>query len=151
MNRRKETSVFRIASASALLAFAVVTTLVLANSRSDTPPPVGLENSSKIFGVTKESAGAVTVTLTPKKHVEGQLFVEIAVTTHTINDLEKYDLKKIATLDFTEQSIAPTSAPALRGHHNSGQLVFPLAAMPGAFAIKLHGLDQPVLRVLSWP
>lgn len=113
--------------------------------------PAELDSSNKIFGVTKESSGAVTVALTPRRHADGQLFVDIAVNTHTVNDLDKYDLKTMVTLEVHGHGVAPTSAPLLRGHHNSGQLVFPLAAMPGSFAIKIRGLDQPAMRVLSWP
>jgi hypothetical protein len=104
-----------------------------------------------ILGVTKESNGAVMIELTPESFRQGRLEVGIKVTTHTVNDLDKYDLKKITTLEFTGQVIHPTSAPALKGHHTSGKLVFPLEALPKGFAIKIRGLDKPELRVLSWP
>jgi hypothetical protein len=104
-----------------------------------------------VLGVKKESAGAATVAMTPKKFADGQLVVDIQVNTHTVNDLDKYDLTKIVSLEAPGQKVAPKSAPKLRGHHTSGQLVFPLASLPKAFAIKIQGLDQPAERVLSWP
>ena len=104
-----------------------------------------------VFGVTRESAGAAMVALTPKKFADGKLIVDIQVNTHSVNDLDKYDLTKIVSLDVGGKLAAPTSAPKLRGHHNSGQLVFPVAALPKAFTIKIQGLDQPAERAFSWP
>jgi hypothetical protein len=137
-------------AARALLASAVITSAGLAIGLADTSP-AERDNATRVIGVTKESAGAVTVTLTPRRHAEGQLFVDIAVSTHTVNDLDKYDVKKIVSLELDGKSIAPTSAPSLRGHHSRGQLVFPLETVPPAFAIEIRGLDEPALRVLSWP
>jgi hypothetical protein len=88
--------------------------------------PAGVDRGGPVIGVTKESAGAVMVALTPTKFTDQRLVVEIAVTTHTVNDLDRYDLKKIIALTIDGRSIAPSSAPGLRGHHNRGQLVFPL-------------------------
>jgi hypothetical protein len=123
------------------------------------PPPPSVEVSlpdaeepvGQIFGVTRESVGAVTVTLTPKRHSEGRLWVDIAVNAQMVSRLEKYDLKKIVTLIFADQTIAPIAAPKLRGRYSSGQLVFPLVAIPRSFTIKIYGLEQPSLRIFSWP
>ena len=104
-----------------------------------------------ILGVTKESPGAASIALTPKQVADGKLFVDIQVTTHTINDLDKYDLTKVVSLEAGGQKVAPSSAPKLHGHHNSGQLAFPLAALPKSFSIKFEGFDQPARRVMSWP
>jgi len=109
------------------------------------------EPLSSLFGVTRESKGAVTIELTPKKHENGQLVVSMKVTTHTVNDLDKYDLKRQTELEFDSKKVHPTSAPKLKGHHNSGQIVFPLNVMPKAFSIKIRGIDEPKLRVFSWP
>jgi hypothetical protein len=101
--------------------------------------------------VTRESVGAVTVTLTPRRHGEGRLWVDITVNAQIVSRLEKYDLKKIAALMFADQTIAPIAAPKLRGRHTSGQLVFPLVAIPRSFTIRIYGLEQPSLRIFSWP
>ena len=90
------------------------------------------------------------VELTPEKYDKGRLTVSIRVNTHTVNDLDKYDLKAITKLEFDGKKVAPTSAPKLRGHHNSGELVFPLQSLPKAFTIKIENLDQK-LRVFAWP
>jgi len=114
-------------------------------------PPAATGKGGAILGVAKESAGAVTVTLAPQRLREGQLQVEMHVNTHTVSDLAKYDLLKLTTLEFEGKSISPSTAPRLEGHHNSGNLLFPLEALPKAFSIKIRGLDKPELRVLSWP
>ena len=104
-----------------------------------------------VFGVTRESGGAAMVALTPKNFADGKLTVDIQVNTHSVNDLDKYDLTKIVALDIGGKTVAPASAPKLRGHHNAGQLVFPVATLPKGFTIKIQGLDQPAERVFSWP
>ena len=125
--------------------------LALESTEQPDPESAAATAGKKIFGVTKESGGAVSVELTPERMREGRLEVEIRVNTHTVNDLDKYDLKQITTLEFADESINPTSAPKLEGHHNRGTLAFPLSALPSAFSIKIRGLDKPELRVFSWP
>jgi hypothetical protein len=136
-------------AARALLASTVITGAGLASGLADASS-AELDDPA-IFGVTKESAGPVTVTLTPRTHAEGRLFIDIAVNTHSVNDLDKHDVKKIVSLELDGKSIAPASVPSLRGHHSRGQLVFPLETVPRAFAIVIRGLDEPALRVLTWP
>jgi hypothetical protein len=143
MNIVGNTSSRRIA-VGCLAAFAVFALLASACQNSVIAAEGG------VLGVTKESAGAATVAMTPKKFAGGQLVVDIQVNTHTVN-LDKYDLTKIVSLEAAGQKVAPKSAPKLRGHHTSGQLVFPLPSLPKAFSIKIQGLDQPAERVLSWP
>ncbi|WP_248360031.1 hypothetical protein [Anaeromyxobacter oryzae] len=138
------------AAAGAVFALAVVSAHPLASGVARASA-VESDTASQIIGVTRESAGAVTVTVTPRRHAEGRLFVDIAVTTHTVNDLDKHDLMKSVSLEVEGKSIAPTSAPGLRGHHSRGQLVFPLETLPRSFAITIRGLDEPAVRVLSWP
>ena len=142
MNVRRETNALWRVTASALAILAVVSCSGLNSAAAA---------DGKILGVTKESAGAATVALTPKKFADGQLLVDMQATTHTLNDLDKYDLTKIVSLEFDGQKVAPALAPKLRGHHSSGQLTFPVKALPKSFAIKIQGLDQPAERVLSWP
>jgi hypothetical protein len=142
MNGRREThAIWRFT----VCAFAILGMVSCGRSNS------AAAADGKILGMTKESSGAVTMALTPKKFADGQLFVDMQVTTHTINDLDKYDLTKIVSLEFDGQKIAPASAPKLRGHHSSGQLSFRIQALPKSFAIKIQGLDRPAERVMSWP
>lgn len=106
---------------------------------------------TQVFGVTRESGGAVMVSLTPKEFTDGRLVVAMGVTTHTVNDLDRYDLTKIVTLKAAGKEIAPVSAPQLEGHHNAGDLVFPLNEMPDSFAIEIRDLNTPGVRRFSWP
>lgn len=106
--------------------------------------------SGGILGTTKLSGGAVSVELTPASFADGRLVVDIRVNTHTVNDLDKYDLKSITTLETAGESVAPVSAPKLAGHHNSGELEFPLRALPDSMTITIQGLDEPATRIFLW-
>jgi hypothetical protein len=113
--------------------------------------PAGLAGGSRIFGVTKESAGTVTVALTPKEFANERLVIEMAVTTHTIDDLDKHDLKKDVALVTAGKAIAPSSAPSLGGHHSRGELVFPLETSPTSLVVEIRDLGEPGVQVLRWP
>ena len=138
MNVRRETNALWRVTASALAILAVVS---CSGSNS------AAAADGKILGVTKESAGAATVALTPKKFADGQLLVDMQATTHTLNDLDKYDLTKIVSLEFDGQKVAPALAPKLAvGHHSSGQLTFPVKALPKSFAIETVPRARPAGR-----
>lgn len=124
------------------LAVAVGATLALAGAPDDT---------DGILGVTRESGGAVVVTLTPETFEDRRLTVEMAVNTHTVDDLHTYDLREITTLRADDAEVAPISAPRLEGHHSDGDLVFPLESLPSALTIEVRGLDEPALRTFRWP
>lgn len=113
------------------------------------PPPD--PSQASILGVTRESDGPVTVALTPKELSDGGLTVEMAVNTHTVNDLHTYDLTHIVTLKVDGKTIPPVSAPELEGHHGGGDLVFPLETMPDALTIEIRGLNGVELRTFTWP
>lgn len=128
-----------------ILALGIIGVVVALSSLRAAAPADG------ILGVTRVSEGPATVALTPKEHVDGRLVVEIAVNTHTVDDLDRYDLTAITTLDAAGAAVAPVSAPELAGHHNSGELVFPLESLPDALTIVIRGLDEPGNRVFTWP
>lgn len=104
-----------------------------------------------VIGVTKENTGTVFLDLTPKKFKDGKLFVKIGVNTHSVNNLNEYDLKKITTLEVDGKTYHPTSAPSLGGHHSRGELVFELSAMPKKMTIKIENLNNVALREFKWP
>lgn len=139
---------WRIVAGSGLLALAVAADPSSGVGRA---LPAALDAGSRLIGVTKESAGVVTLALTPTRFADQRLVVDIAVTTHTVDHLDRYDLKKIVALLVDGKSIAPSSAPGLRGHHNRGQLVFPLETLPSSLAVEIHGLGEPGVRILRWP
>ena len=139
-----------IAAAALVALLSLATWGADASTRSNDLARLDTTALGAILGVTRISEGRVTVELTPEKHAKGRLTVSIRVNTHSVNDLDKYDLKAITRLEFDGKKLAPSSAPKLRGHHNAGELVFPLQALPTAFTIKIENLDQR-LRVFSWP
>lgn len=106
---------------------------------------------AQVFGVTRESDGAVMVALTPKSFADGRLVMEMGVNTHTVNDLDRYDLTRIVFLKVGDREIAPEAAPSLHGHHNAGELVFPLETMPEAFSVEIRNLNGAGVRTYSWP
>ncbi len=120
-------------------------------SRVGRASATALAGGSQVFGVTKESAGAVTVALTPKKFSNERLVIDMAVTTHTVDDLDKHDLTKVVALVTAGKTIAPSSAPSLSGHHSRGELVFPLETSPTSLVIEIRDLGEPGVQVLRWP
>jgi hypothetical protein len=111
----------------------------------------GSEVSDNVIGVKKTSDGAVTVDLTPIDYSDGKLFVRIGVDTHSVDDLDTYDLKRITTLDAGSFQIKPVSAPRLGGHHGGGKIVFELEKLPAAFKISIKDLDNNPNREFIWP
>jgi len=99
---------------------------------------------------TASSSGEVMVDLTPKDYEEGKLFVEIGVNTHTVNNLDSYDLKEITSLNYRDDVYFPLQALSLSGHHNNGQLVFEIPEKPDHFTILIEDLHDPGNREFSW-
>ena len=101
------------------------------------------QKANGIFGIKKQSGGDVTVDLTPLAYEEGKLVLRISINTHNVDDLNKYDLRKITTLEIGSNVIKPVKTPRLGGHHNSGKIVFEVDELPKQFAIRITGLDSP--------
>ena len=104
-----------------------------------------------IFGVTKSSQGEVTIELTPVDYDKGKLSINIGVNTHSIDDLNTYDLTKITVLKTGTFNINPVSAPKISGHHGSGKLVFEIEKLPNEFTISINGLNNESNRKFIWP
>lgn len=95
-------------------------------------------------------SGDVSVVLTPEKISNGRLEVEIDANTHSV-DLNQFDLKQIATLEYDGKAVAPVSAPVLSGHHASGKLVFDVDGEIGDFVIRIRGMPRVEERTFAWP
>lgn len=102
---------------------------------------------SKSTGTT--SSGDVSIELTPHEVSNGQLEVDIAVNTHSV-DLTEFDLIQITTLEFEEKIIKPISGPQLKGHHSSGTMVFNVENSLESFTIKISGIPKVDERVFTW-
>ncbi|GEM_PF-1924562 len=107
------------------------------------------QNQALIKTTGSTETGDVQVDLTPKGVVNGKLAFGIEINTHSVA-LEQFDLKKITSLLFNGKNYAPVSAPALSGHHNSGELIFELNEMPKNFKITITGVPSVNERVFEW-
>ncbi|MBT4539358.1 hypothetical protein HOI26_04005 [Candidatus Woesearchaeota archaeon] len=110
-----------------------------------------MENEMMFGWETQSSDGTVMVDLTPEEYVDGKLFVEITVTTHSVDDLDTYDLSKIVTLQAGGEKYFPIEALKLSGHHNSGELVFEIPEEPSQFSVTITNLHDEGVREFSWP
>lgn len=94
--------------------------------------------------------GDVSIELTPIEVNNNHLKVRIDVNTHTV-DLNQFDLKELTTLEYKGISSNPISAPALGGHHDSGELIFETNDYADVFTIKINGVPDVEERVFRWP
>ena len=92
----------------------------------------------------------VFIDFTSLGYAQGQLKVGITVTTHTIDNLDTYDLKELTTLVSEGKEYKPVAVPDLMGHHNSGELVFELPK-PDSYKITIAGLPDSTPKVFQWP
>ncbi len=99
---------------------------------------------------TKSSPGEVMVDLTPTAFENGKLRVDMTVTTHSVNDLNTYDLTKITRLTANGKEYRPITAPTLAGHHATGELGFQLEQLPPEFTITIENLHDPGTREFVW-
>ncbi|PIN77954.1 hypothetical protein COV14_04860 [Candidatus Woesearchaeota archaeon CG10_big_fil_rev_8_21_14_0_10_33_12] len=107
-----------------------------------------VQKESEAFA-TKTSNGEVTIDLTPKGVISGNAVFSIDLNTHSI-DMAQYDLKEITTLIINGQEYKPISAPALSGHHISGELVFAVDNLSESFTIIITGIPDVEEREFVW-
>ena len=93
--------------------------------------------------------GSVQIDLTPVGYQNGQLKVDIAVNTHSV-ELSQYGLAKITILEYDGKRINPISVPSLSGHHSSGTLIFNVDKDIKAFKITISGIPGIQERVFEW-
>ena len=98
---------------------------------------------------TKSSSGEVTIDITPKGIIGNNAVFSIAFNTHSV-DLSPYDLKKIMTLTIDGQEYKPIGAPALSGHHVSGEITFAIDTLPESFEIIIIGIPDVEERIFTW-
>ncbi|MBI5072208.1 hypothetical protein HZA99_00150 [Candidatus Woesearchaeota archaeon] len=102
---------------------------------------------SIITGTTE--SGDVEIELIPQEVRDGKLMVKISANTHSV-DLSPFDLTKITTLKYKETTILPVSAPALSGHHASGEIVFAVSGKMTEFTITIAGIPKTEKREYVW-
>ena len=106
-------------------------------------------NDRSLNSETKISESTVTIELTPSKLDDKNFYVDISVSTHSV-DLSKFDLKKLVKLEFDGEYLFPVSAPKLEGHHSSGALVFDVGELPNNFKIKIEEIPDLPIRIFEW-
>lgn len=90
---------------------------------------------TKVSGTTGQ--GDVEIALTPR--IEGgTLVVAFGMNTHSV-DLSEYDLTEVMVLHAGGEQYRPLSAPALGGHHVTGEVEFSVEP-EGGFRIVVSGI-----------
>ncbi len=116
------------------------------STATGTEPSLAKPSNTKTSDV-----GEVSVELTPKKFENGKFYLSMGVNTHSVSDLNKYNLKEIIVLSYKGKSYKPFSVPVVNGHHNSGEIVFEMEEEPKEFKIIITGLAAEGIREFSWP
>jgi len=114
-------------------------------------PATGQNTDSGFQMITSGNieTGNVQIDLTPAGFENGQLKVNFAINTHSV-DLSRYDLTKITVLEYSGKKIMPLSAPELQGHHTSGTMVFNVGENIKKFKIIISGIPNVQERVFEW-
>ena len=102
---------------------------------------------SIVSGTTEQ--GDVAIEITPQNLDDGKASFLISVNTHSI-DLSQFDLKQITFMDYDGNSISPTEAPVLNGHHASGIIIFDTGKKINSFKIEIKGIPKTEDRVFTW-
>ena len=114
------------------------------------PATTAVGTGFKPINTGSTNDGDVSIELTPQKVANGQLKVNIAANTHSV-DISQFDLRKITTLEYGGKKINPVSASTLSGHHTNGELAFNVEGEIKEFVIKIKGIPKVEERVFSWP
>ncbi|MBI2108097.1 hypothetical protein HYU10_04335 [Candidatus Woesearchaeota archaeon] len=136
--------------AIAVISLAFTAFNIFGGNQPAQPNSADAQNSAKSQYQTKTSEGEVTIDITPKGLNNGNMIFDISFNTHTV-DLTQFDLKKLVVLEADGRQIAPSSAPSLSGHHNSGELAFNTGKDLNRFKIKINEIPDVKERVLEWP
>ncbi len=111
----------------------------------------GCSSSTELQLGTKNSPGIVTVDLTPVRYDDGALIIEMAVNTHIVDGLDRYDLREIVALEANGKHYTPVNVFPLRGHHSYGEVEFGVGKLPDEFTITIDNLHDEGVREFRWP
>ncbi|MBS3095046.1 hypothetical protein J4231_00015 [Candidatus Woesearchaeota archaeon] len=129
-------------------AYAILSSGIFASrNQATTPVPNSLGLNPILTGTTEQ--GDVSIELSPKAFVDGNLIVGLSANTHSI-DLSKFDLKQITTLEYNGKAIKPTNAPAMSGHHVNGEIAFYVGEAISKFSITINSIPNVENRVFDW-
>lgn len=118
-----------------------------------TPPPrprtAEATAAAMVVYAPQESAGEVTLSLAPRWS-DGKLVVLLAANTHSV-DLAQIDLGQALRLVVNGETIAPSAADSLKGHHARARVVFPVPREPSQFTLEIRGVPDVETRTVQWP
>lgn len=106
--------------------------------------------SDTAVSLTKTSQGEVSVDLTPKKFENDLFYITVSVNTHTVNDLNTYNLTENVELLYNGKTYKPVAVPSIQGHHSAGELVFKIDEEPKVFTIMMYKLHNIEKREFVW-
>jgi hypothetical protein len=93
--------------------------------------------------------GDVAIELIPQKITSDELVLSISMNTHSV-ELDAFNLLEMSTLHYNSKIVQPVDAPKLRGHHVSGELVFPLDQKVSQFSVSIENIPLVGKRIFSW-
>lgn len=127
-----------------LLVAPLAAMIPLMGSHSAVAEPLWAKNPTRV------DKGDIEISLTPKGIEDGRFRIAVSVDTHN-GDLDKLDLQHTALLRVGTSQYQPKREVKLSGHHGTGQLEFPLTAVPEAFEIEIIDWAPRSTRVFRWP
>ena len=110
------------------------------------------EYPSFVSGVMEP--GNVRLELSPEGFENDTFKVRFFANAHDLT-LDTYDLAQMTTLKYENRLLKPLRSDRMKGHHDSGLMVFDLGILHNpdsltTFSITVRGLPKEETRVFSW-
>lgn len=98
--------------------------------------------------------GNIRLGLSPEGFENGAFKVRFFANAHDLI-LDTYDLALMTTLEYENRLLKPLRSDRMKGHHDSGLIVFDLGILHNpdsltTFSITVRGLPKEETRVFSW-
>ena len=110
------------------------------------------EYPSFVSGVMEP--GNIRLEISPKGFENGIFKIRFFANAHDLT-LDLYDLALMTTLDDGKQRFKPSFSDKMKGHHDSGIILFDLGKLHtpdslSTFSITVRGLPKEEVRVFNW-
>lgn len=134
-----------------IIGIAAYTIIGFINEDNVISPNKGEQQRLELSTISTGSTGSgdVAIDLTPIEMRDGNLIVNAALNTHSV-DLSQFDLKRIATLEYNGKIMYPIEAPEIEGHHSSGRIIFKIDGELKYFKITIKGIPKIEERMYEW-
>jgi hypothetical protein len=98
--------------------------------------------------------GNIRLELSPENIENDRLRIRFFANAHDLT-LESFNLAQMTTLQYGDRKLKPTYSDRMKGHHDSGLILFDLGKLhdPAArskFSITISGLPSEEVRVFRW-